>query len=224
MAGKTKMPDALATAIATLRDAEARLRDDTARAATVGAYDSVIVISGWAKTLQALLSQVNNDDLPRVAAESAVFSSMSRAKIHVVKSHRERGNGKERGTTSSLESCFTRDADFLVKTALARESGAQYEHRAPEEVIFAAANCLSEWRPSQKLLTAERLLGDCQKRVATAVSYQLYVALGWLTQLGLVRKHGRSGYSVPSPATLPHDVRRAWTELERTKNKSKQPG
>lgn len=102
---------------------------------------------------------------------------------------------------------------MLVKTARSKKSKNEYEHRAPLEVVSTVAECLSDWRPSRKLLTGEQLLDAYARKKGAVVSYQVYAALGWFGQLGLVRRHGRSGYSVPHPNTIVGDVQKAWNFL-----------
>ena len=103
---------------------------------------------------------------------------------------------------------------MLLKTARSRKSKNEYEHRAPGDVVATLAECLSGWHPRRKLLTGQQLLDAYAKKKGTVVSYQVYVALGWFTQIGLVRRHGRSGYSVPQPNTIVGDVQSAWDSLK----------
>jgi hypothetical protein len=124
-----------------------------------------------------------------------------------------KGGGKRKKTPQRMP-VFSRDGDFLVKSARSRKTHDEYEHRAPSEVVFALAESLAEWRSAKKLLTADQLLDDYANRKGRVIAYQVYVALGWLTQIGLVRRHSRSGYSVPSPSTICDDVQKAWAALE----------
>lgn len=189
---------ALPPALAALTDAERRLREAAAQAAASGDYDALAVITRWAKTLQSLASETNGP------------TSVSRAPTvgAVAKPPRAAQSGPSAGTP-----LFSRDADMLVKTARSRRSNNEYEHRATGDVVATVAECLSDWRPSRKLMTGEQLLEAYSKKRGEVVSYQIYAALGWFGQLGLVRRHGRSGYSVPSPNTIVGDVQEAWNAL-----------
>ncbi|MCL4198142.1 MAG: hypothetical protein KJZ69_11695 [Phycisphaerales bacterium] len=189
---------ALPPALAALTDAERRLREAAAQAAAGGEYDALAVITRWAKTLQSLASEVHG-------AAAVAPAPMAGA---VAKPRRATKAGPLAGTP-----LFSRDADMLVKTARSRKSKNEYEHRAPGDVVATVAECLSDWRPSRKLLTGEQLLDAYAKKKGAVVSYQIYAALGWFGQLGLVRRHGRSGYSVPHPNTIVGDVQKAWNSL-----------
>lgn len=190
---------ALHPALAALADAEGRLREAAAKAAASGEYDALGVITRWAKTLQSLASETNGGGAPLPLPIAPVTKSPT-------------VTGKKAKPPPGTPA-FSRDADMLVKTARSKKSKNEYEHRAPLEVVFTVAECLSDWRPSRKLLTGEQLLDAYAKKKGAVVSYQVYAALGWFGQLGLVRRHGRSGYSVPHPNTIVGDVQKAWNSL-----------
>lgn len=197
------LPDAaLNPALLALTDAEGRLRDAAAKAAASGEYDALTVITRWAKTVQSLAAEVNGRSSENDATPDAALVKTPPARSRV------KGTKLAAGTP-----VFSRDADMLVKTARSRKSKNAYEHRAPADVVLTVAECLSDWRPSRKLLTGEQLLEAYAKKQGAVVSYQVYVALGWFVQIGLVRRHARSGYSVPQPNTIVGDVQKAWESL-----------
>jgi hypothetical protein len=207
MANKPRRGTLEAT-LAALRDADARLREVAAATASAGDYDRLAVIARWAKALQSLTAEVAaGDGEPTQGPLSDVnFKAASRSLPAL-------DTSKEASCLLPNGPVYYRDTDFLIKRARGRTSGADYQHRAPREVVSGVAECLSEWRPAKKLLSGEQILKSYADKRDSAVSYQIYAALGWLTQLGLVRRHGRSGYSVPSPATICDDASKAWAAL-----------
>jgi hypothetical protein len=181
-----------------LVDAERALRGIVSAAADAGDYDGLVMITRWAKGIQALAADRETKqagDRPSVKSKPA--SPISRADTG--------------GQGSAV--VFCRDSDMLVKRAKARKTKADYEHRAPALVLRAVVEVLSLWRPDRKLLTGDEMLAACSEKKAPVVSYQLYVVLGWLQQQGLIRRHGRSGYSVPEPARITVETERAWRAL-----------
>jgi hypothetical protein len=46
------------------------------------------------------------------------------------------------------------------------------------------------------------------------LGYQLYLCLAWLKSEGLIKQHGRRGYSINDLDTFGDRVQRAWDELE----------
>jgi hypothetical protein len=108
---------------------------------------------------------------------------------------------------------YSRDSEFLVKRARSRNSRASYEHKASLDIVTTVGEALSEWRSSKKLISADLLLEACRRKKTNVVAYQVYVVVGWLVDIKLIRRHGRSGYSVPKPIEIIESVQRAWTKL-----------
>jgi hypothetical protein len=205
MAEPSASPDSLQYTILILDKAEVRLREAAARAAAAGAYDSLTVITKCARMLQSLIAEVNSingESTEKGLRNQYQTAARPAAAPQVIGAKPSRG-----------QLVFSRDGDFLIKRACARRSKSEYEHRAPANVILTVAQCLSEWRTTKKLLTGPQLLDSYARRKGSVVTYQVYVVLAWLTQIGLIRRHGRSGYSVPSSATIADDVQNAWAAI-----------
>jgi hypothetical protein len=205
--------DLLIAAGGALKDAERCLRESAAKAAETGDYDALEVLTRWARAVQAMVTEASRrseETLPKSAPQHEHVSSLRRT------TGQRRSAGRVRPVVG--EPMYSRDSDMLVKTARSRKSRNDYEHRAPADVVFTLAECVSVWRPNQKLLTGDQILGSYEKKKGSVISYQVYAALGWFTQLGLVRRHGRSGYSVPQPNTVVGDVQKAWDSLKSGQN------
>jgi len=195
---------ALHSAYQAIAVAEGCLRVAAAKAAASGDYDAVALITRWAKSLQSLTSESSGDTLPLALAATLAGSPATT---------------RRQPKITPGAPAFSRDGDMLVKTARSKKSKNEYEHRAPVDVVATVAECLSDWRPSRKLLTGEQLLDAYAKRKGAVISYQVYATLGWFGQLGLVRRHRRSGYSVPNPHTIVTDVQKAWSSLSNGQRK-----
>jgi hypothetical protein len=211
-ASTTRSSVAVSSALSAIETAESQLRQAAATAASSGFYDEVVLITEWARAIQAIgasarisTSEVTRE--PLVGAVAQPLDAETRKTAYVA------ADVSKPMKATAGKPVFRRDSDFLVKTAWSRKSRSEYEHRAPVEVVTILAAILAEWRPSKKLLTAEHLLEAYAKRKGTVISYQVYVALGWMMQTGLVRRHGRGGYSVPSPPTIVESVQKAWAKL-----------
>lgn len=202
--------DAVQAAIQSLSKAENELREVAAKAAGAGDYDSLSIVARWARMLKAMRadSEPQNVNLTLEISGNDCDDN-SALKVESLQSPPV----LKKRARSTKSTTFRRDSDFLVKSAHSKKSRAKYEHRASSEVLFNLAQCLAERRTTRKLITADQLLEKYSKQNGTVASYQVYVALGWLVQLGLVKRHARSGYSVPSVATIIEDVRSAWDAL-----------
>jgi hypothetical protein len=205
--------DALKMARQSLVTAENELRAAAGTAVSNADYDSLSVISSWAKSIKNLIDQ---DEHPAISGFGALHSNGGSSVVNGATVPSRRTPGKRRKKQAE-EPVYRRESDFLVKSARSRKTKTAYEHKAPSEVIFVLSQCLAEKKPSRKLITADDLLNAYVKRKGTVAAYQLYVALGWLVQLGLVDRHARSGYSVPSANTIVNDVKSAWEALGENK-------
>src|SRR5882762_7420623 len=80
---QTKLQDSgpLQNALSALHNAEDQLRDATAKAASVGAYDDVVMITRWARALQILLEEANspkgNGAIPENIADQPVRETVA---------------------------------------------------------------------------------------------------------------------------------------------------
>ncbi len=66
-----------------------------------------------------------------------------------------------------------------------------------------------------KKFVTDDFLPPAEPRLADVPSYQLYMCLAFLIRRGLVRRHGRSGYTVECQpaADLPAAAKAAWDAL-----------
>jgi hypothetical protein len=110
---------------------------------------------------------------------------------------------------------FFRETDQLLKVGRSRSTGDLYEHRAPRPVLEAVARrAVALYAESQGPIKAEALSDLRRHEDGTKLpGYQLYLCLGWLKHEGLLRRHGRKGYTIKSPDTFTEDIDRAWDSL-----------
>lgn len=189
-------------AAAALTEAEQRLRDIAAKAAAAGQYDELDRIISWARQVAA------------IAAEGSARENSNRTAQ--LRSPNQRAHRRADGTSGPQGAYprFARESDFLVKTGFSKKNQSEYQHKVPATAVFSIAKELAGWRPTMALVSVERITKDYSERHGQPIPYQVYAALGWLSSEQLVRRHGRSGYSVPSPQTLEQDARQAWGKLK----------
>ena len=127
---------------------------------------------------------------------------------------RKKARGRKRASGAPAElTTFRREGSMLVKRAESRQTGKAYEHKAPRGLVTAVTASLAKWNSTDPLLAVNELMAAVDETHGAAPGYQVYLVLAWLMTLGLVSKHGRSGYSVPSPQALVTDVETAWEGL-----------
>jgi hypothetical protein len=197
-------------AVKVLQAAENQLRSLAAHAAESGDYEAVTTLAAWGRIVNGLIEPAKREhkDLNGFRARGGESSATSPSSP----------TGERFRVHRKAYPKFNRDAEFLTKTGYSKKGRSEYQHKAPVDLVFVLAECLADWNSSKSLLTAEKLLEACSARMGRVISYQAYVALGWFVESGLLRKHGRSGYSVPCPATVVEDAQKAWNSLSSANN------
>jgi hypothetical protein len=99
----------------------------------------------------------------------------------------------------------------LVKIGWSKSDRKEYQHRAAHDLLVELRQALLDASKRRKLFTMGAL--EPQLSSSGTPGYQAYVWLAWLRAEGLVKQHGRQGYSVVKPATFEKDVERALTEV-----------
>jgi hypothetical protein len=91
---------------------------------------------------------------------------------------------------------FFRDSEQLIKIGYSKSEKRTYEHRSPNDVLHRLADLIVKSYPSGQLFTTYDVLKQFELETPTLPTYQLYLCLGFLVRSGLVRKNGRSGYTI----------------------------
>lgn len=108
---------------------------------------------------------------------------------------------------------YAREDDHVVKIGWSSKNDEEYLHRAPRASIAATCSRISSVAREKSRLTREDIgLVEAPDQEAVP-DYQIYVVLGWLRWAGLVRRHGRRGYSIPNPRDFDRSWRSAFDQL-----------
>jgi hypothetical protein len=183
--------------------AEKQLRDLIGVAGSEGNYDLAQQIVGWAKALGEILG------------------TMGEARTGGTTNRGDTQNGavtpapsKRAARSANRYPRFFRAGEQLVKVGWSKKDSKEYIHRAGRSVLDALAARVAQKGQNGKLFTAEAL----QPLVDPATSqewptYQVYVALAWLKQVGLLEQKGRVGYRARVRSRVTDAVDSAWNEL-----------
>lgn len=186
-------------ALAALAACERDLRAIMGRAVEAADYGAVLQLTGWAQAVATLAGSTSPTTLP---GSSVVMTPTTRR----APTAGPRSRGGQRRYPR-----FTRRGDELVKTGWSKKGRDEYQHRAPRSLLLALVGRLVEAGSTRKVLpTTAFMSGNGQEGPS---SYQFYLCLAWLRELGLVEQHGRQGYTVPQPARLRQVVDDAWAAL-----------
>ncbi len=108
----------------------------------------------------------------------------------------ERQEGSKRASTSGRFPRFERDDDRLVKVGWSKKDRKAYEHKSPRLAVDATALTISRVGKAKKVFTMDDVLPVPSADGGEVPSYQAYVVVAWLRDVGLVRKIGKNGYSL----------------------------
>lgn len=192
--------------LAALKRCEEELRKFAAEAAAEGDYDTLARLGNTARAVSEIgrdweTATPTPDKVAPVAASSA-----SRAP-----GGEELARAARAASGRSSYPRFMRRGDELVKIGWSKSDRKEYQHRAPHNLLVALRQALLDAGRRRKLFTMHAL--ERQLLSTGAPGYQAYVWLAWLRSSGLVKQHGRQGYSVLKPMTFERDVDNAFAEL-----------
>ena len=108
---------------------------------------------------------------------------------------------------------FLRDGDRLVKRAWSKKERAPYEHKAPREVVQALVESIRKRKGEGKLFQAADVMPLTNAKHEDYPSYQSYLALFWLREIGLIRRKGREGYVLRPKTATTERLSQAWDAL-----------
>ena len=215
-------------ALAVLLDAERQLRNLIASAAATGEYDAIQRITDWARILGTMVREAQQIESAEIALGNKAAASTSSGIIEDASV--EQGSAEDRQGQRGINTSDTRRVqrspakreypkffkqdNQLVKIGWSRTTKGEYEHKAPRRVVDALTATIARRSRKGKLFTVEDLLPlkDLQDH-SEIPSYQAYVVLAWLKRGGLVKQHGRRGYSVRNSSRLADAAITSWQQL-----------
>ena len=215
------MDDLVARALAVVMRAEEGVRDLIEEAANKRSYGELPRLAQFAESLAELGAPCDAGkaaESPRKPARSQPAQNKTRRKAASRRSKKRTAkNRSPHSTGSSAYPKFVRQDEVLVKIGFSTKSNSTYEHRAPRNALSTVAErALDVSGRTRGPFTAEAL-SDLQDHADSQKlpGYQLYLCLAWLKSEGLIKQHGRKGYSVKERVTFEDRLQQAWDDLER---------
>jgi len=221
--------DTTKIALHVIAEAETRLRELVAQAASAGEYDALQRIADWARTLASIRCEADRtaDDNshpqsiacpPGLSVDGDSRGPRVRQSTPMVEDgHRKKGSMPHRVKRAPAKGeypKFYRRGTQLVKVGWSKTERDEYEHKAPLPAVEALANAIDGRSHNGKTFTAEEFLPLKDPHEGSEFpGYQVYVALAWFKTTGMITQHGRSGYTLTKKAALAEAVRKAWSEL-----------
>lgn len=196
--------------VGALRACEEELRKLAAEAAAQGDYDALTRLGNTARTV----AEISRDWQTAPQARDTVQPD---AGLTARQAPEAASLGAAPGRDHSTKAArgayprFIRRGNELVKIGWSKGDRKEYQHRAPHSLLVKLRQALLDAGKRRKLFKMDVL--ERQLSSIGAPGYQAYVWLAWLRSAGLVKQHGRQGYSIVKPATFEEDVNLAFAEV-----------
>lgn len=185
-----------------LRKAESGLAKLATDAATERGYDLAEELLRVARTLAAMADKLEGS--PAHPQGNGAAPSVASAPAR-----------SEDGDDEALDApVFARHEDFLIKTAKSRGDGNSYEHKAPRSAVDALLASISEKATKKGEFKTGRVFPLIDATGEKMPSYQGYLALRWLRQIGLIQRVGRQRYLMAPGRDPVSSVEAAWESLQ----------
>jgi hypothetical protein len=197
-----------ARVIEVLRHCEEELRKLAAEAASEGDYD---ILGRLGSTARAVSGIGHEWQSSAMSPESPAITVDASQRPRPSDIQRARGSGRIGASRRYPQ--FVRRGEDLVKIGWSRSDKREYQHRAGHDVLVALCQALLDSSRRRKLFTMDLLEGQLGKGTNAVPGYQGYAWLAWLRSAGLVKQHGRQGYSLIKPATFETDAERLFASL-----------
>jgi hypothetical protein len=192
-------------AVEVLKQAEVGLRDIVAQAVAVGDYGSVVQIASWAGAVRDLVGREAADDSKRPPSPPPKKKASASIPARSGRTHRRQGkDGYPR---------FFRQGDQLIRVAWSKRDKKEYQHKAPYSTIQLLAEAMAKAGRDGRVFSTDQILPIKDADGNDVPSYQAYVGIAFMKQVGLIDQHGRQGYSIPQLADFQANVESAWRNL-----------
>src|SRR5206468_2770233 len=102
----------------------------------------------------------------------------------------------------------------LVKIGWSKSEKNEYEHKAAKHIITALIDVIAKIATRGRIFTMEEVLPLRDKQGVQIPTYQAYLAMAWLRKCGILKQHGRQGYSLKDVENLHDKVGACWDTLQ----------
>ncbi len=212
--------DTLAQAITICQNAEKAMRELMQGAIGAGEYRDLPTLARFAEQLCQMAAKLGQNPEPSPVTPTAATArpaAQSRRKSRIRRKSRVKHFGQPKAGVRSIKAeypRFRRDGENLVKAGWSKSSKAEYEHRAPKAVAGILLKAIAAIEGKMPVFTVDALLPLADPSDNTEIpGYQAYLALAWLRKEGIVRQHGREGYSLLVKSELDKSLEDRWSAL-----------
>lgn len=192
-----------------LHHAHDKLKELLAQAVQDQAYEDVARIARFAEQVSRLLN--GRPDHAEGMAEG-VATDEENADFPVAPAEHLQVYARRARSRHRTLPRFERDRDRLVKVSWSKRAKAEYEHRAPRDVVLLLLEAIRRTKGEGALFETPVILPlvDNGREIP---SYQAYLALAWLREEGIIKKKGRNGYILKPNTATPEFINELFAAL-----------
>jgi hypothetical protein len=174
-----------------LQDAEASVRTLIGKAAETRKYDDIVVLVHLARQLQELSTR--SSATPK-SIPSASISIGPEANSPPSTKRTQKLRGAAGSSQAKRYPVFSTTDERLIKLGWSKKNRTEYEHRAPKASVAIVHEAIRSIGATGKPFEVEALSPLVTADNQEIPGYQIYMAIGWLRDLGAIQKGGRNRY------------------------------
>lgn len=202
--------------------AEKSLRELMQKAISAAEYRDLPTLAKMAEQFAFFASRASliSEAAPEAAPSTAAAASRRKTPMAfappILRKRKSRPHARVRSSKSGYPK-FRRTDDTLVKVGWSKKTKKEYEHRAPRTAVEAVMKSVTGAGAEGALFTVDALVPVHDPKDQTEVlTYQVYLAIAWLRTEGILRQHGRDGYSLMVKGDPDKTVEERWAALPAT--------
>jgi hypothetical protein len=200
--------------IQALHGAESAIRTTIEEALATQAYSDVAFLAACADSLARLIHEIATGQVnqPVVTDPQQSVNAEPPAAAAVAQPGSARSVRVAPPSSKRAYPWYMKDGDRLVKIAWSKKERKPYEHRAPRPIINILIEAIRKKKGDGKIFETAEVLPLKSPSGEEYPSYQSYMALGWLRQVGAIAKKGRDGY-VLRPGITSNKLDSLWNAI-----------
>jgi hypothetical protein len=181
-------------------------------AAAVNDFDAVRALGTIAKRLDRVLEDGREEVTSSEGVPSSTDKRSGRSAVARTRPAAKDPHGAAQGSPYPR---FHRDSLRLTKVGWSKRDKTEYEHKAPKRAISAVAAAIQNI--DGDVFSVEHLLPIKEADGSDIPSYQVYLVINWLRQIGAVRRHGNDGYTCDPSLLTDRNLQAEWLKLPEPK-------
>jgi hypothetical protein len=180
-----------------LREAEGAIRTLIGKAADDQKYDDIVVLVHLARQLNELSAR-SIESTKSITAASRASAPAARSEVAASLPAKRGSRARIQGGIPQAKRypVFSTTDERLIKLGWSKKNRAEYEHRAPKASVGIVHEAIKAIGANGKPFEVEALSPLVTSDSQEIPGYQVYMAIGWLRDLGAVQKSGRNRYRV----------------------------